>query len=470
MGAVNLSAQAQYSVTPSEIRHSSQVDKRLPNTQMEWKTEALPPKQKQLQTVDEAVLILSEQTPIPFTGLAVGWKAGGTISTPDHFKLEIRSRLSGEEWPDWVTVSGYLAPDDSPSGLFWAMLYVTSDGEADDEFEIRINSPTNSAITYLKVTAADARYEIDSSKQKESKIDSGDTDMPEIIGRDGWWGNLPAGELNPDYTPQQIDISHAVVHHTVTANEPPDPGQVVRQIWDWHVNDNGWLDIGYNFLIDHLGNIYAGRYNPWLEITDIRGAHAGSANSKSVGIALMGQFEPGAVPQFGSPEAEALNSLVQIISWRFSQKEIDPLGSDFISVNSGGMQNLPAIIGHRDVSATACPGENLYTLLFDIRREVETGQPDEPEEIVTGPFELYQNYPNPFNSQTTIPFTLEEDRQVSLDLYTINGQRIRRIYSAQLNEGSYEVPFHASGLSSGTYFYELVTDDYRRMRQMIFIK
>lgn len=470
LGAIKLSAQTRYTVIPSEIRYSTQADERLPNTQMKWKTEALPAKQKQLESGNENIIILSELTPIPFTGLAVGWKTEGRGLSPDQFELEIRSRLSDEKWPEWNKVTGYLKPDDSPSGLFWAMLYVTSDGEADDEFEIRIKIPENSAITYLKVTAADARYDNNASELEESKIERGNADMPDITGREGWWGNLPAGELTPDYTPVQIDISHAVVHHTVTANEPPDPAQVIRQIWDWHVNDNGWLDIGYNFLIDHLGNIYTGRYNPWLETTDIRGAHAGSANSKSVGIALLGQFEPGAVPEFGSPRAEALNSLVQFISWRFSQKGIDPFGIESIPVNAGGTRMLPTIIGHRDVSATACPGENLYSQLFDIRQGVETGQSEDPEEIVSGPFELNQNYPNPFNLQTTIPFILKEDRQVQINLYTINGERIRKLFSSQLSEGSHRVPFNASGLSSGAYFYELVTDDYRQMRQMILIK
>jgi hypothetical protein len=92
-----------------------------------------------------------------------------------------------------------------------------------------------------------------------------------------------------------------MIHHTVTQNNPPDPPQVIRNIWNWHVYDNGWNDIGYNFLIDHLGNIYLGRYNPHLQTSDVQGAHAGRANSSSVGIGLLGQFHPGAAPSSGEP-------------------------------------------------------------------------------------------------------------------------------------------------------------------------
>ncbi len=83
LGAVKLSAQTQYTVIASEIRYSTQADERLPNTQMKWKPEALPAKQKQLENGNEGIITLSEQTPIPFTGLAEGWKAEGRGLSPN---------------------------------------------------------------------------------------------------------------------------------------------------------------------------------------------------------------------------------------------------------------------------------------------------------------------------------------------------------------------------------------------------
>lgn len=466
----NAFAQVEYTASVSHVTHASMPEERLPHSQFLWEDVDLPSLQKNLN--DEGhIITLTETAPLPFTGLAIGWKAEGDDLSPRQFQLEIRSRPADKEWGDWTPASGHFAPGDSPSGLFWSTLYVTSDGSAHDEFEVNIKIPGKTAITYLKVTAADARF--DGNKQEKSnfyfKKEKGDT--PDIITRDGWWGSLPPDELEPDYTPTQIEITHSLVHHTVTSNEPPDPEQVIRQIWDWHVNDNGWSDIGYNFLFDHQGNIYQGRYNPWLESTDVQGAHAGRSNSSSTGLALLGQFEPGAQPQFGDPSALALNALVEIISWRFTQNDIDPFGVDWLAVNPNGSERLPVISGHRDVSSTACPGDNLYSMLYQIRDDVSLGETEEEEEIADLPFELGQNYPNPFQSQTTIPFTLEETGDVNIDLYTVRGQKIREIYSENnVDSGSYDIPFNAEGLSSGAYYYEFSLNGTRQMKLMVFIR
>lgn len=467
----NAFGQVEYRVRVSQLSYSSKPGEGLPRSEFWWESDVLPSAQKLLDSHEESTLVLSEEAPISFTGLAIGWKAEGPELIPGRFQLEIRSRVSGGAWGNWIPASGYLAPEDSPSGLFWAMLYVTPDGKAHDEFELNIQSPAHTAITSLKVSAADARYAGDARTKSGYYLKKETADMPDIISREGWWGALPAGELEPDYTPVQIDITHMLVHHTVTSNEPPDPEQVVRQIWDWHVNDNGWSDIGYNFLFDHLGNIYQGRYNPWLETTDVRGAHAGRANSNSTGLAVIGQFEPGAQPEFGDPTAAALDALVKIIAWRLDQNNIDPFSEEWLAVNPNGSELLPVISGHRDVSTTACPGDNLYSALNQIREDVAAGRTDDGEVITQAPFELGQNYPNPFREQTSIPYRLDEQSDVSINLYTVQGERLREIYAAtSVEPGSYNVPFDAAGLSSGAYFYELAAKGYRQMKLMIFIR
>ena len=471
---MSIAAQAVLKIDSISSEAPLNQEKRLPGTLFTWQAEQFPDPAKIIADDDVAIFSFSERPPLPFTGLAIGWDVDGEAPHAHHFQLEIRSRMQGEEWPERVFTNGYLNPEDSPSGLYWAMLYVTPDGNAHEEFEVRISSPAGTAISFLRITAADARSEAAPYKKKEFNLEPDEPEMPEIISREGWWGNLPPGEMEPGYTPQQINITHAAVHHTVTSNSPPDPAQVVRQIWDWHVNDNGWLDTGYNFLIDHTGNIYQGRYNPWLETTDVRGAHAGQANSSSVGIALLGQFEPGANPQVGNPASVALDALIKLISWRFTQKNIDPQAESPIPVNPSGTRILPTILGHRDVSATACPGVNLYTLLPDIRNSTEggTGEFEDPddEDVIAGPFRLFKNYPNPFSGETTIPFELEQARDIRVELYSVNGDHIRTLYSGWFDRGDHDVSVSLAGLASGVYFYELVTRDFRQMKQMVFFR
>jgi hypothetical protein len=467
--------------TTMSVEHDS--TERLPGTTLEWTGELLPDANtaKMADAGSGIRYRFQAEMRLPFTGLAVGWKTSSMEENAGEFRVSIKSSTGSEDWSSPVTVPGYLNPDDSPSGLYWAMLYVTADGEADTVLEAEIRVPEGSVLTYATIRASDARA--DSPEQKPRNAGQGGEpyvtqtaeNMPEIRFRNDWWGNLPPGELEPSYTPVQIDITHAAVHHTVTANEPPDPRQVIRQIWDWHVNDNGWNDIGYNFLVDHEGKIYQGRYNPWLDQTDVQGAHAGNSNSRSVGIALLGQFEPGVNPQPGNPADPALNALVQTLSWRFGQKGIDPLGQGSIPVNPSGSRVLPAIFGHRDVSATACPGENLYTLLPQIRVETanqtgETGDPDDEFLVPEAPFTLMQNYPNPFQAGTTIPFELGEELEVRIDLYSVRGERIRNIFTGTLPQGEHDVEADLSGLASGVYYYELDAGGFRQMKQMVYFR
>jgi hypothetical protein len=70
-------------------------------------------------------------------------------------------------------------------------------------------------------------------------------------------------------------------------------------------------------------------------------------------------------------------------------------------------------------------------------------------------FELGQNYPNPFNASTVIRYNLPETSDVEVSVHDILGRRIAVLVSEQQPLGSYSVPFHAYGLSSGVYLYRL---------------
>ena len=70
-------------------------------------------------------------------------------------------------------------------------------------------------------------------------------------------------------------------------------------------------------------------------------------------------------------------------------------------------------------------------------------------------FGLGQNYPNPFNPHTTISFDVKEMCNVKLDIYNLRGQHIANLVDNVKQAGQYKVPFDASGLASGIYFYRI---------------
>lgn len=76
-------------------------------------------------------------------------------------------------------------------------------------------------------------------------------------------------------------LNTIVIHHSAL-----DAGQFgVREIQRLHMAQNGWADIGYHFVIDEEGVCYEARPRT------VRGVHVRAANTGTVGIVLLGNFE-----------------------------------------------------------------------------------------------------------------------------------------------------------------------------------
>ena len=85
-------------------------------------------------------------------------------------------------------------------------------------------------------------------------------------------------------------------------------------------------------------------------------------------------------------------------------------------------------------------------------------------------FSLEQNHPNPFNPTTTISYTLPKSSYVTLKVYNINGQEVKTLVNKVQNVGYYTATFDASSLSSGLYFYTLLSDDFISTKKMLLLK
>lgn len=83
---------------------------------------------------------------------------------------------------------------------------------------------------------------------------------------------------------------------------------------------------------------------------------------------------------------------------------------------------------------------------------------------------LAQNYPNPFNPATRIEFSISADKHVRLDVYDSVGRRVQTLVNQSLNEGFHTVEFDGSALSSGVYFYRIITDNQTITNKMMLIK
>ena len=90
-------------------------------------------------------------------------------------------------------------------------------------------------------------------------------------------------------------------------------------------------------------------------------------------------------------------------------------------------------------------------------------------------FNLAVNYPNPFNPSTRIRFCLKEANQVRLNIYSSNGLKIITLINDYYSEGHHEIKWNGlnqngNQVSSGIYFYELISGNKRMINKMLKIQ
>ncbi len=83
---------------------------------------------------------------------------------------------------------------------------------------------------------------------------------------------------------------------------------------------------------------------------------------------------------------------------------------------------------------------------------------------------LFQNTPNPFNPTTTIHFTLGRTGHVDLRAYDVTGREIAVLADGKMEAGAHEIPWNASGLSSGVYFYVLRAEGKTVSRKAVLLR
>jgi hypothetical protein len=219
-------------------------------------------------------------------------------------------------------------------------------------------------VTFL----ADAAPQPDGPSVLGQRIVAG-ADQPAIIERSSWtsegWASDNAGcGGGPVYAD---DLRAAVVHHTVNSNSygADQVDDLLRSIWYAHVRVNGWCDIGYNFVVDRFGRIWEARTGGIAR--PVIGGHARGFNTATVGIALLGQHQPGASPAATAPSGAARTSLQALVAWKLGIHGVDPAGTAWLrnQATSGRLKlagnswhRVPTVLGHRDLGFTSCPGDH----------------------------------------------------------------------------------------------------------------
>ncbi|MFF2473038.1 N-acetylmuramoyl-L-alanine amidase [Streptomyces sp. NPDC058066] len=193
---------------------------------------------------------------------------------------------------------------------------------------------------------------------------------PPITSRAGWGADE---SLSPDPSEYNPDVKAVFVHHSDGTNDYScaDSASIVRGIYAYHTQTNGWNDIGYNFLVDKCGTIFEGRKGGVDR--PVLGAHTYGWNRESAGIAVLGDHT-----STGATSA-ALASVARIAAWKLGQYNADPVSTVKLtagatqtnyfgtSFTAGSQYTFNRISAHRDGYNTQCPGSSLYGQLPTIR-------------------------------------------------------------------------------------------------------
>ncbi len=85
----------------------------------------------------------------------------------------------------------------------------------------------------------------------------------------------------------------------------------------------------------------------------------------------------------------------------------------------------------------------------------------------TGDYNLVYNYPNPFNSSTTIRYQVQYPSLVKIEVFDINGKKIKTLKNEYQNTGIYKYKFFADDLPSGVYLYKVIIKQVYDGRELI---
>jgi len=249
-------------------------------------------------------------------------------------------------------------------------------------FQIRVYGPSEGTFVVRDVgffnTRAHEEEQLPSDIAPLVGAKTGTIIPPPLITRSEWGAQAfrgsPVNLARPSY-------DYMTWHHAAGYSaETEDEGKAqMRAMQDLHQNIRGWSDIGYQFGIDRGGRLYQGR--PFMDNSTslsqvpvlAQGAHVGGANTGNIGVVIMGCYHPPEgtrCEQEITPEAFA--TYINLFAFLSERYGVEPR----------------FIRGHRDFSATSCPGDNNYALIPELITRVSqvlvTGNEPLGEAVMSG--------------------------------------------------------------------------------------
>lgn len=228
--------------------------------------------------------------------------------------------------------------------------------------------------------------------------------MVSIASRTSWGARFRDGDINLSGLAREI-----IIHHTATvplgADATVEQERAQMRSLERIGQNRFGAGISYNVIIFPSGRAYQGvSFNR-------RGTHTGGRNSNSRGIAFAGDFDAAA-----QPTQAAINTAREIVSHGRGR---------------WWSQNAP-VRGHRDVSATTCPGRHVVSKLAEIASPVPV-TPTKKEDLTT-----MANYPFMFRADANDRWTIVLSPSEAIDAPALSAAEraeVRALFGEPRNVG-----------------------------------
>jgi hypothetical protein len=325
---------------------------------------------------------LAEATRLSASGLLPPFVSVG-LSVPPHLDAELLAQTflrtrGASGWTDWIPAP--FMPDEGPDGdearlatnrLVSQPLWVGFGDALDVEAPVGVAGDLT--VHFVRELPRVVAHHDDLVTAASPGP------RPTIRPRSAWNARSPRQALDYDST-----LALAIVHHTAGGNgysAAQVPG-IIAANQAYHQDSLGWNDLAYNFVIDRFGQIWEGRAGGITRLA--RGGHTAGFNSRTTGVCALGNFETVSAPQ------GMLSAYHALLGWKLGLHGVDPTttvrytagtGSRSSHHPAGTTREVPRVVGHGDVGATACPGRNLRPHVPAMRsgaRARQGGFPDVP--------------------------------------------------------------------------------------------
>jgi hypothetical protein len=199
-------------------------------------------------------------------------------------------------------------------------------------------------------------------------------------------------------------------------------------------------------------------------------------------ISYVDSLGDDATAPYGPYSIKAVVSDNQLLShvkllYQINGGTADTLDMSFVSADTFEAVIPAQVLGAYDtvsvdywVIARDSSWNNAASSVYGFKALELTGVAGQPTAAIPGAFALQNAYPNPSKGQTTFKYQLPRESKVSLTVYNVVGQVIKRFDIGSKPAGYHQISWSGNTLPNGIYFYRLQAGDFSSTKKLLIVR